>query len=66
MCMRSGGQRLLPGTGLQVAVALFLGRQCFFSRAHIEGLGLFGSMVLLFQLNVGAPGGWSVRPVRWL
>lgn len=64
MCMRSGGQRLLPGTGLQVAVAVFLGGQCCFSWARVEdkGLGLFGPMALFFQLNVGAPGGWERLP----
>lgn len=58
------GQRLLHGTGVPVAVAVFLGGQCFSSCAHIvdEGLGLFGSMALFFQPNVGAPGGWARSP----
>lgn len=61
------GQRLLHKTGAPVAVAVFLGGQCFFSCAHTEdkGLGLFGSMALFFQLNVGAPGGWAHLPSHW-
>lgn len=64
MCMRCGGRQLLPGTGLPVAVAVFLGGQCFFSWARIER-GLLGSTAFFFQPNAGHVY-LRIGPVGWL